>query len=187
MQNPTHTHRPIRNTCCLSTTTTVPRTRLSVALYVHCLSCCKKAQTLCAAATVTDNKPRLRFATPHFPSNALQTRLAFSVSYCVQIARSMAVTNCRTQNLLSRGSHFHSWCHLPSDRCNNIQLIRNKALVVSVSRGLAVKFQLHRVYILDHFKVVKCVRAKPVLLTAWDSSVGIATHYGPNGPRIEPR
>jgi hypothetical protein len=34
----THTHTDIRNTYCFSAPTTVPRTRLSVTLYVHCPS-----------------------------------------------------------------------------------------------------------------------------------------------------
>ena len=34
-----HAHRPICNTYCFSTATVVSRTRLSVMLHVHCLSC----------------------------------------------------------------------------------------------------------------------------------------------------
>jgi hypothetical protein len=33
------THRPIRNTYCFSTATTVSQTRLNITLYVRCLSC----------------------------------------------------------------------------------------------------------------------------------------------------
>ena len=46
----THTHTlTICNTFCFSTTTTVARTRLSVTLYVHCLSCYCMTKNACTS------------------------------------------------------------------------------------------------------------------------------------------
>jgi hypothetical protein len=100
-----HTHRPICNTYCFSTDTTVSWTHLNITLYVHCLSWLRRSLSLPPDTSCLEVGPELLHRCRSVQVRIFQHPIIFEFCcLCVEITYSLDA-----ENTNSRHHHIPLW------------------------------------------------------------------------------